>query len=67
MVLKKKTENHTKLSGQIIIFHQPRGPISLTLLNHHLGEIGRVRSRANLTMPHLQDDRKSDLVAKKKP
>ncbi len=35
-----------------IIFHQPGFPWNswgFPLLNHHLGEIGRVRSRANLT------------------
>ena len=47
-----KNGRNTQKSGQIIIFHQPRFPwnkeISLTF-HHHLGEIGRVRSRANLT------------------
>ena len=40
------------LSGQIIIFHQPRFPWNkgISLPNSYiLGEIGRVRSRANLT------------------
>ena len=40
------------ISGQIIIFHQLRFPWNKKMslpIRHRLGEIGRVRSRANLT------------------